>query len=591
MSLEERNPNHFFEYFLKSSDTGTTYGPVKQSDMDKLWIPEFINTAGRWQSNYLQLMEIWKYLKKPSFFRFMDGDWEPIKEQVYIDGVSASIRQYKVILPPGGDTPRFQHNHGFRLLPWQLEMYRAEQPTIVCIGGFGSGKTRGAIAIELFNMAVYSEYIGFGIAPRSRQATFLQGTMKSLTRGTLYEKRFLKYAGNRGFSVKPYLKTIVSHSDIGESVFECYPLLDDDEKLLTLEADSAVIDQSERFPDLEAVQRNVGSRMRGFVRGRERMGKMTFIANVSDSNYQIWDLFDTQDSEPDGTKGFQPSSADNMYLGVQAMLRYQRDISKDEESRQMYIFGARPMGSGEHFSAEALNKCRSESLEEMLQKGIKDGTPGYVRETAHGASVVKWRIPPEPGGTYIVAADPGWDNPPHRNSAVVGVWRIDGFPHVPASLVSFDWVYGNKSPDPWLASFANSVYEYQAIGNCAFDDTGFQSGYIHMVHGLSDLLPQGVNMGGVKKLRYLNFARTMMNRGQLQIGKIPMLYNQLASYKYPEKDNMRQDIVSMILVSAAFLEQFWYETDREETKEKYKFRPRNSVNARSIRPRHTGRTR
>ncbi len=162
---------------------------------------------------------------------------------------------------------------------------------------------------------------------------------------------------------------------------------------------------------------------------------------------------------------------------------------------------------------------------------------------------------------YIVVADPGWGNPPMRNSAAVGVWRIDQFKPtegVPAQLVAFNWVYGEGSADPWLAQFAKYVMDYRAVGRCYFDGTGQQAGYVSKIAELEAFQPQPVNFGGNNKFAYLNLLRVLMGKGLLAIPNIAHIYSQHANYKYPEGNTARNDLVSMMIVTAAALEPMYY---------------------------------
>lgn len=187
-------------------------------------------------------------------------------------------------------------------------------------------------------------------------------------------------------------------------------------------------------------------------------------------------------------------------------------------------------------------------------------------------SVYEWEIPPKAEHIYAVAADPGWGNPPERNSAVILVWDITNFPTTPAFLTAFYWVFGNNSPLPWLAKYQELVFRFQALAANGFDSTGAQAGYERLTE-ISALQPTPVILNQTKKLTYLNLSKKMAAEGYFQIPDIPHFFSQLAKYDVPD-DKMRQDIVTALFVSAALLEPYyWYALQPQQQVENYHIDP------------------
>jgi hypothetical protein len=550
-AAKENNPSRITNFYLRSENSGTWWRPISQKQIDGLEIPESREAADRWKAGYENLLEIWKYLGRPSYFGPDPKDydnWVPIREAQYKEMSGKLDRVYRVQFDLDTAEPAFHHPHGVQFLPWQLDMYRSKHPIQVVIGGFGSSKTWGKLLTMLVRAITLPGYRGFALAPYSIQSEEVYKQALLIIQGTEFE-RFLIASPRR-----PYPHLIIGNDLVGENTIECYPVLDDPGKILTLTGDEAMVDQAELIPNLDELIRNVGSRFRGLHKGRERVGQLSLIANSGDSP-QLWDWFDEAEDDPDYVWSAQPGTYDNSYLTVSDLMRFERQVGKDVASRNMYLRGHRPLGSGEHFPQSSLMLMKATWLDDLMSDNISK--PGYIRESGKRTGVYKWFMPPKDDARYIVVADPGWGNPPERNSAVIGVWDISNFPEVPAIMWGFDWVFGGGSPNPWMQSFMECVSKYRAVGMCGFDSTGFQAGYERMT-SLHELLPTPVVMTGNKKYVYLNLTKKMMADGKMQAPTIHHLYSQAAKYKLPD-DKLRQDIVSMLFVTAAMLEPYYYQ--------------------------------
>jgi len=547
----ENNPNIFTGYYLKSQDSGTWWRPVFDWQIKRLTIPHFKKTALIWKEGYDKLLEIWKDLGEPDAFAlYNDKTWGVFDESSFrnYEEMLDVLRIYRTTFHDGH--PVFHHNHGIIQLPWQMEMWKSQHAVQVIIGGLGASKTYGKIVHMLVRAATLPGYRGFGLAPFSIQANEIFRVAKQIIEGTPYEERFLIASPTR-----PHPQLIIGNDYVGENVIEFLPIKDNSQKLLTLTGDEAMVDQAEQLDHLDSVIRDISTRFRGLIRGRPRRGQITLIANSAD-NPMLWDWYDEAESDSEHVWAYSPSTADNTYLVVQNLLNYQRIIGEDKHQQAMYIEGKRPLGHGEHFPAHVLDAIRSDWLDDFMKKGLESGNPGFVKKEAKKIGIYQWEIPPEDGKTYVVVADPGWANPPERNSPPVSVWDVTGFPEIPAHMVAFSWVFGNGSPNPWIQQFTDYVMKYQAVGKCAFDATGAQSGY-ERIDSMRQLLPMPVNMGGGKKYTLLTLTKKIMADGKYKVPYIPMLFSQLVKYKLPD-EKVRQDIVMMLLVLTAWVERLWY---------------------------------
>lgn len=569
-SRREKNPSLFLNYFMRGPESGTWWLPVAPETFDILFIPEFLEMAHKWDEGYQRLLRAWRDLQEPDFFvETSPGHYETVTRDQYDDEVVQ--RKYHTVWQIDYETPTFHHNHGMMLLPWVLDMYRHNTEISVIVGGYGSGKSYNVMAIELFHCAIIKEYRSFGLAPFSPQSDELHRICTRIYSGTLFEKRFvIKSVSSPNPKIFIGNDYVVGKTDWRKEEelngIEFYPILDNTKKVLTTTVDAAVVDQAEQLPDVDEALRDLSSRFRGFARGgRERLGQVRFLANSGDSP-TLWDLYDEADTDPRRVFSANPGSQQNVYLGIKAMIRYQENIGRSETARQMHIFGYRPMGSGEHFPQASLAKCKSDALDQYMRdnqarearEGVPDDEREFIRLEARRVSVFKWETPPVEGRIHTVIADPGWSNPPDRNSAAVSVWDITAFPQAPAVLVAFEWVFGNNSPIPWTQTFVRLVMKYKAVGQCRYDGTGLQKGYEYMGMGLEEAKAVPVNMGGNNKFTYLTRLKRLMAAGLIAMPTIPHIFSQLSKYTYPEPQKLRQDLVSMLLVLASLLMEMYY---------------------------------
>lgn len=549
----EHNPNWITNYYMRSATTGTYWREVSEEDVKRLKLPEFVEAARRWQSGYAGLHEIWTALGQPEFFYPEDDKWFYAFLPDYTARSERLERVYRTFIDDETGKPVFHHPHGAILLPWQLELYKAKQPMDIIVGGFGSGKTIAKILHMMTRAVLLPGYRGFVLAPYSIQSMEVYTQALMMMSDTLFEERFLLRS-----VTKPFPTLEIGHNGVGRNTIEFYPILDDPDKIRTLTGDEGMVDQIEKLPDIQSVIRVLGTRLRGQFQGRPRVGKITLIGNPDD-NPEMWDLIDDADLDPEMSWAYRPATHENTYLTVADFIRFQKQVGEDEESQGMYLFGRKPKGGGKHFPADSINRCHDESLDEYMKVNLEAKNPGFLRIERPKVGVQRWETPYLNDHEYLVIADPGWGDPPYRNSPVVGVWDISVFAFGgPARLAAFEWVYGNGSPNPWIAKYNEYVLNYKAIGTNAYDATGFQSVYQSLTDtGLEGLLAEPINLGGQKKLSALNLAKKMMADGRFAVPNIPHMFSQLAKYDLPDT-RLRQDIVSFILVTAQWLERLYY---------------------------------
>jgi hypothetical protein len=457
-----------------------------------------------------------------------------------------------------GEDVVFHNPHGFILLPWQREVVMAKQETRVMICGYGSGKSLGYFAGMLWRACTLPGYRALVLGPYSLQANELYDQGLILMESTLLKDRFLTGSPKRPYAQLKFHNDLVGHTSIS-----FIGIGDEIGKIKNLTVDEILVDQAEMIDDFDALFHTLGSRMRGQVQGRERLGYLTFSAN-SEDNPQLWEVYDEAEEDTDGVQATSVTTFDNPYITPRQYVLIEKRMGKSATDKDQRLRGSRPRGAGEHFPLESINAIHATWLDDMMEEHLKAGDEGYKLEERPKASVVLWETPPQPGGTYLTLADPGWANPPYRNSPAIMVWNIADFPNSPAILAAFAWVYGNNSPDPWIDKFIEYVYRYETNLRCAFDATAWQSGYDKWVFSLEKIHAEKMSMAGGTKYDHLNSARILTSRGLIQVPKIPMLFTQMTKYRLPDT-KIRQDLVAVLTMSCGWLQRmFWNELENAE---------------------------
>lgn len=498
--------------------------------------------------------------------------WEIMRNKWAVDGMpdefifeagTTSVK-YAVQYDEAGE-PIFFHNHGWLWQPWQLQIHHAPQPDVTVIGGYGCGKT-AAIAMSLAVLAItVPNFRGFAVAPQMIQATEVYNYLNTALFGTPYWEKFVV-----GSPKRPMPQFVIENSYVGRSTIEIFSIEDDPEKIRTLEGDVAYLDQAEKFDDLEQIERDLGSRLRGTVRGRPRLGKMVWIANAGD-NPQLWYRYDLGEYEPQFYMSLNPRSMDNPYLSKTDIANLKRRVGGTTEEIEQWMEGRRPMGSGEHFSRKMVEMCIDEPMNNLMEE--LDALPldnirreGFTWRKTQQLGTFLWEMPEDKKSKrdYIVISDPGSSNPPDRNSAIIMVFDVTSFPQQPMTMRAFNWIVGDGSYWPWVLAYQKYVTDYKAFGRNAFDSTGVQKGFDELIFHDMHLAAEGMNMAVGGKMLALNALKFFMGKGLIKFPYIPHLTNQLTNYKLPD-NKIRQDLVMCLAMAAAWARRLYYvELDNEE---------------------------
>lgn len=431
-------------------------------------------------------------------------------------------------------------------LDWQFTLAHCTQRDSVIIGGMGCSKTVGAAACGIFWCCGMPGFKFLGCGPTSYQA-------KQMHDGAVIELLDWKMRDERPRPIHKYVKKVVERpwpkiEFINGSTMEFMSADEQGSKILTWSGDVVVVDQAEQFDDLDTLMENLGTRVRGVVQDRERLGKVILMANA-EYNPELWERFDMglEGGMPEHYLSIILTTYDNPYLSKEQIEAFERRIIDPERRRQL-LYSERPMPRGKEFTPALLEPAMDIALDDDMRHNLEIKTAGYNKQVMERAGVWLWKTPASEFDEYIIVGDPGQSCPPNRNSPCIGVFKVTGFPEVPAQLAAFWWGDGKGSYWPFIYKFEEWMHEYRTMA-AAYDATGVQKGFDELVFAQRGLIIEGLNMQSWK-MQMVVALKLLLGRKLLKMPKsVQGIWLQLASWHMPDK-KLRQDIASMLFMAA-----------------------------------------
>lgn len=466
---------------------------------------------------------------------------------------------------------------------WQKDVCLASQKDITIIGGFGTGKTVGIAMAAAWWAAVTRDFRFLNASDSAWQSKLMYDAILTQARNTRFEA--LIWEKPR----KPHPKITIRYK-IGKLIYESsLEFMSADKNaqgILSWEGDWLHIDEAGLLDNLEEVIINVGSRLRGTIRGRERLGRFSMTSNSWD-NYYLWYYFDLAMGDTDNFLSMVVSSRHNHNITEHQLQRMVARIPKEERAR--FIDGMRPEGRGRFFDKVSVYGCETrldiQFAKEQQEKLVK----GFVVEELYGAGVIDYRMPPKKARLYMFLGDPGVGKAPQRNAPVWMGWDVTDFPGLPAKLVYFWWGNGDGRIGPFVDRMLDFQDYYHPIYT-GIDSTGPQKNMAYLineylfkqrfedkdddgVYGYDGPMGRvrgigGLDFSGGKKMAYLQAARLLIEGGLLTWPKeIHGIRSQLTNYD-PEKDRgpnvkIAQDIVATMSMSAHAI-RIWFHVDPKD---------------------------
>jgi hypothetical protein len=444
---------------------------------------------------------------------------------------------------------------------WQVRVHHAAQPNIIVVGGYGTGKTIGVgMSACVFGMSM-ANFKFLNTAPVAFQARQMFDGIISITKDTPFERLIWKKP------TRPYpkieLKFYVGNVLI-ESQLEFMSVDKNAVNILSWEGDWINLDEGGTLDNLEEITGHLGSRLRGSIRGRSRLGRYSITSNSWD-NFFMWYLFDLAADQPEEYLSLVLSTRDNKNVTDAQLKQMLSKIPEEEHKR--WIDGTRPEGKGTYFNRDEVFACEDPDQTQRIRNMISSHVKGYLLKFVRGPGYYYMLEPFRPGHMYIMTGDPGIYNAPRRNAPVIGVFDCTDFPQKPARLVAFWWGFGNGSITP----FVNMVRKLKKIYNpiiCGVDSTGPQKNQAELMNIFyfeptekeleedpSLRIPlTPLDFSGSKRMSYLVALRLMIKETLLRWPKVLNgIRSQLTNYEPTEDKKLAQDIVAMFAMAAHVL--------------------------------------
>jgi hypothetical protein len=491
----------------------------------------------------------------------------------YFSPIGGTPRPGLVGMSPDDWDLNFEANEYVPWLPlaWQLAVAHDNRLDATIIAGFGSGKTSGVGAVLVYWCCMIPNFKAMDVAPVAWQSKQMYDAIRQELvdydnrddRPTYISRMVVKMVE------RPYPKITFYNG----STIEFMSADEQGQKILSWSGDVAVIDEagklSEMGVDLDELTINLGSRMRGQIGGRVRMGKL-IVMGTADYEPALWERFDMADELPQYYMSILATTYDNPYLTKAQLGAIERRI-KDPERRRQLMLSERPLPKGKEFTPELLEPCRCAELDAILQSGLQSNLPGYQKEEMRGAGIVKWITPPTEFDRYVLVGDPGQNTPPDRNSPVVVVIKVTGFPSRAAELVAFHWIDGHGSYWPFINQMDEWYKSYHPIYS-AFDATGVQKGFDELVFAQRGLLMEGINVQHRKMQMVVALKLILGKQGLLMPKSVQGIWMQLGGWRLPDT-KLRQDIASCLFMVADVLNRLFVIDEAQAAREEDEYEP------------------
>ncbi len=346
-------------------------------------------------------------------------------------------------------------------------------------------------------------------------------------------------------------------------------------KLRSWSGDAISIDEASKMAtvgvDLDELIINLGSRLRGVVSGgRERLGRLIVMSNA-DYEPALWDRFDRAELEPEHYVSLVATTYDNPYLSGDQVAAIKRRIKDPDRQRQL-LLSERPMPKGNEFTRNVIEACQNPALDNMMAHATENKLSGYRKVRIDRTGIVTWVTPPTATDKYILVGDPGQSMPPNRNSACIMVWRVTGFPDIPAELAAFWWGPQNKHEVGSYWPFVNKLEEWHRLYHpiySAFDATGTQKGFDELVFTQRGIITEGVSLAGDNKRQMVLALKLIMSKGLIQGPKmLKSMWHQLAAWRHPDT-KLRQDVACTMFIAGHLLNRLFTIQDEDAREQEW----------------------
>ncbi|MFM8321151.1 MAG: terminase large subunit domain-containing protein [Chloroflexota bacterium] len=448
----------------------------------------------------------------------------------------------------------------FKPLPYQYAFHHIPIPNATFLGGIAVGKTRIAAASCLVDCLTIPYFQCLNTSVTARQAALAFDMFMEYYETRERIKRFVEDIVLRPWPIvtfKNFSRWEFRTSGQGARFIRGH------------EYDRIVCDEFGLDYDGEAIKVLRG-RLRGIrPDGSPRMGRMDVITSPTDAPW-LRERFD---------RGWTGSGKEelNNYLSMRVRTRDntmlpagQIDLMEAEysdEMRAVELDAEFPDYGLSMFPRRSITACTSAALNDLMYEAVEPeqgkARTGYLLEEHFRHGITRFELPFDPSHEYVLAGDPGTDDPPRNNAAAVGVLDVTLKPN---RLVYLHWVAGHGSYNPFMQSYKYAMEKYHPIIK-AIDSTGTQKGIRELGFENYGIQTDGINFS-TEKSPALNSLSLALTEQTIQFPLIKGLDSQLASYtlENDKKNDFPKDL-TMLLAMLAYAARL---TLREESKEKPK---------------------
>jgi hypothetical protein len=436
---------------------------------------------------------------------------------------------------------------GFQPQSYQYLFHHLKQPNITWLAGIASGKTIGSAASVLIDCITIPYFSALSTSVTAKQAELM------------FDMFMAWYEGNQRLahlvdkiSLRPW--PVITFWNY--STWEFRTAGTDARFIRGSEYDRIVFDEAGLDFGGEIVKVLRG-RLRG-VRsdGKPRMARLDVITSPTDAPWLRERFY----------KGWPGSGKENLteYFSLRTRTRDNKRLTEEQirameaeysdEWIQVEMNAEFPNYGHAMFPQDHVTACTSVALYDMAmlalhgEEGMSSKGWRVDEHPRHG--ITHFEAPFDPMGYYIIAGDPGTDDPPRRNAGVVIVMDANT-----GNVVYFDWVYGQGSYIPFLKSYKYALEKYKPYIRL-IDATGTQKAMHELAFEEAGITVDAFNFSANKDAA-LNALSLEISNHRIFWPPIKGLIRQVSSYnrELDRKDDFAQDIV-MTLAMLAFGRRF-----------------------------------
>lgn len=433
---------------------------------------------------------------------------------------------------------------GWKPLWYQYAFHQTQKPNVCMLAGIASGKTTGVAASYLMDCISIPYFRALNTSVTSKQAELPFEMAMGWIEGNDRLEHLVE-----DIILRPY--PTIKFKNFSEYVFRTAGK--DARFIRGHEYDRINYDECglDFFGEATKVLRG---RLRGTrVDGTQRMNRLDTISSPTDAPWLVERFYRGWKDSPKHNLRDYLSFRIETYMN-ERLSRHTIKLMEQEYSDEMIDVELRakfPDYGLSMFPGSHLKACFDQSLNDALDLALhpEEGKalPDYREESHPRHGTTLFELPYIPGHMYILAADPGTDSPPRRNSAVIFAFDVTV---KPARMVYFHWVDGRGSYNPFLASYRYAISKYYPVLK-GMDTTGTQKAIDEIAFENHGIAIDGINFQKDKE-GMLNSLVSVISNHDFQMPVIKGISNQLSVYSRDKDKQLAQDIV-MSLAIAAFL--------------------------------------